>query len=63
VNAVHEGLAIFSRFPISEVSKTKLSQNAADPDDFHQRIALRAGFHWRDADHQPRTVHVITTHL
>ncbi|KYQ88401.1 hypothetical protein DLAC_11101 [Tieghemostelium lacteum] len=37
-----EGLAIFSRFPIVEISHTKLSRDPTDQQDEHQRSCLRA---------------------
>ncbi|XP_070539900.1 uncharacterized protein [Ptychodera flava] len=37
-----EGLAIFSRFPISSHDFILLPRNTSDPDDFHQRILLHA---------------------
>lgn len=58
---VHEGLAVFSRFPIAEYSKIKLSQNLGDDGDFHQRIALNARIVW--GSDLKQTLHVITTHL
>eukprot|EP00474_Spongospora_subterranea_P008584 CRZ09042.1 hypothetical protein [Spongospora subterranea] len=60
---VHEGLAIFSRFPISQITFKKLSQNHGDGADFHQRIALHAAIRWNGGLMDASTVHVITTHL
>ena len=37
-----EGLAIFSKYPIVEISHLKLSRNLSDSEDAHQRIVLRA---------------------
>jgi len=39
---VHEGLAIFSRYPILAVEKLELSRDPYDGLDFHQRLCLRA---------------------
>ena len=36
-----EGLAIFSRLPVVDASFIRLSRDARDPDDFHQRLCLR----------------------
>lgn len=55
---VHEGLAIFSRFPIVASDHLRLSRDPNDGSDFHQRICMRAriatplGF-----------VNMMTTHL
>ncbi|GAB5363460.1 hypothetical protein AAMO2058_000884900 [Amorphochlora amoebiformis] len=38
----HEGLAIFSRFPILDTDYIKLSRDPSDGGDFHQRLCLRA---------------------
>ena len=37
-----EGLAIFSQYPILEVSSLKLSRDLLDQEDAHQRVILRA---------------------
>jgi len=39
---VHEGLAIFSKYPIIKFDTIKLSRNENDESDFHQRLCLRA---------------------
>lgn len=39
---VDEGLAVFSLYPIIEVSHLRLSRDRSDPGDDHQRIVLRA---------------------
>ena len=55
---VHEGLAVFSSLPIHSVSALKLTRDAQDGQDFHQRMCLRAAVHtpWGH-------VHMLTTHL
>ena len=39
---VDEGLAVFSIYPIIEVSHLRLSRDRSDREDEHQRIVLRA---------------------
>jgi endonuclease/exonuclease/phosphatase family metal-dependent hydrolase len=55
---VHEGLAVFSRWPVSLTDAVRLSRDGQDGEDFHQRLCLRArvGTPWGP-------VNFLTTHL
>lgn len=55
---VHEGLAIFSKFPILETASLALSRDSHDSNDFHQRMVLRAKL-----DTPVGPVYFMTTHL
>lgn len=53
-----EGLAIFSRLPIVDTDVLKLSRDASDRNDFHQRIVQRATVQTKFG-----RVHILNTHL
>lgn len=55
---VQEGLAVFSRYPITATSVLKLSRDPLDGQDFHQRMCLRARVQTRWGG-----VNVLSTHL
>jgi endonuclease/exonuclease/phosphatase family metal-dependent hydrolase len=55
---VHEGLAVFSRYPISSITGLKLTRDPQDGQDFHQRLCLHARVRTKQG-----WVNVMTTHL
>lgn len=60
---VQEGLAIFSRYPIKEHQRIRLSRDPTDGEDFHQRILLYARIEIPGWGRTSSDLHVLVTHL